>query len=206
MPGPLETMPIEDFRRQIEVNLIGQVAVTQAMLPLIRRAAGGSSSSARSAAGSPSRWTAPTTPRSSGSRRSATSSARSCGPGASRSRSSSRARSRPRSGSAASDKPTRSKRVAADEPALRRRARAFRKAIEETAERGIPPEKVAKAIEHALDRPAADPLPGRARRQVPGAGEAADPDSRSSTGSSPADRPLAPLAEPRLASYTGPTD
>lgn len=38
--GPLETLPIEDFRKQIEVNLIGQVAVTQAMLPLIRRATG----------------------------------------------------------------------------------------------------------------------------------------------------------------------
>lgn len=38
--GPLETIPIEDFRKQIEVNLIGQVAVTQAMLPLIRRATG----------------------------------------------------------------------------------------------------------------------------------------------------------------------
>jgi NAD(P)-dependent dehydrogenase (short-subunit alcohol dehydrogenase family) len=38
--GPLETLPIEDFRRQIEVNLIGHVAVTQAMLPLIRRATG----------------------------------------------------------------------------------------------------------------------------------------------------------------------
>jgi NAD(P)-dependent dehydrogenase (short-subunit alcohol dehydrogenase family) len=38
--GPLETLPLEDFRRQIEVNLTGQVAVTQAMLPLIRRAGG----------------------------------------------------------------------------------------------------------------------------------------------------------------------
>jgi NAD(P)-dependent dehydrogenase (short-subunit alcohol dehydrogenase family) len=38
--GPLETVPIEDFRRQIEVNLIAQVAVTQALLPLIRRATG----------------------------------------------------------------------------------------------------------------------------------------------------------------------
>jgi NAD(P)-dependent dehydrogenase (short-subunit alcohol dehydrogenase family) len=38
--GPLETIPIADFRRQIEVNLTGQVAVTQAMLPLIRRAGG----------------------------------------------------------------------------------------------------------------------------------------------------------------------
>jgi len=38
--SPLETIPLEDFRRQIEVNLTGQVAVTQAMLPLVRRAAG----------------------------------------------------------------------------------------------------------------------------------------------------------------------
>jgi NAD(P)-dependent dehydrogenase (short-subunit alcohol dehydrogenase family) len=41
IPSPLETMPIEDFRRQVEVNLTGQVAVTQALLPLIRTAAEG---------------------------------------------------------------------------------------------------------------------------------------------------------------------
>lgn len=40
IPSPLETMPIEAFRRGIEVNLTGQVAVTQAMLPLIRQARG----------------------------------------------------------------------------------------------------------------------------------------------------------------------
>jgi NAD(P)-dependent dehydrogenase (short-subunit alcohol dehydrogenase family) len=38
--SPLETVPLEDFRRQIEVNLTGQVAVTQATLPLVRRATG----------------------------------------------------------------------------------------------------------------------------------------------------------------------
>jgi NAD(P)-dependent dehydrogenase (short-subunit alcohol dehydrogenase family) len=38
--GPLETLPIEDFRRQIEVNLIAPVAMTQAMLPPIRSAHG----------------------------------------------------------------------------------------------------------------------------------------------------------------------
>jgi NAD(P)-dependent dehydrogenase (short-subunit alcohol dehydrogenase family) len=38
--SPLETIPIDDFRRQLEVNLIAQVAVTQAFLPLIRRATG----------------------------------------------------------------------------------------------------------------------------------------------------------------------
>lgn len=40
VPGPLETLPIEDFKRQIEVNLTAQVAVTQAMLPAIRSARG----------------------------------------------------------------------------------------------------------------------------------------------------------------------
>ena len=40
IPGPLETLPIEDFRRQIEVNLTAHVAVTQAMLGSIRRARG----------------------------------------------------------------------------------------------------------------------------------------------------------------------
>jgi NAD(P)-dependent dehydrogenase (short-subunit alcohol dehydrogenase family) len=38
--GPLEVVPIADLRRQLEVNVIGQVAVTQAMLPLLRRARG----------------------------------------------------------------------------------------------------------------------------------------------------------------------
>jgi len=36
VPGPLETLPIEDFKRQIDVNLSAQVAVTQSMLPAIR--------------------------------------------------------------------------------------------------------------------------------------------------------------------------
>jgi NAD(P)-dependent dehydrogenase (short-subunit alcohol dehydrogenase family) len=38
--GPLETMPLEHFRRQIDVNLTAQVAVTQALLPLLRIARG----------------------------------------------------------------------------------------------------------------------------------------------------------------------
>ncbi len=40
VPAPLEHQPIDDFRRQIEVNLIGQVAVTQAFIPLLRTARG----------------------------------------------------------------------------------------------------------------------------------------------------------------------
>ena len=38
--GPIEFMPIEEFRRQLEVNVTGQVAVTQAFLPLLRKARG----------------------------------------------------------------------------------------------------------------------------------------------------------------------
>ncbi len=38
--GPLEFIPIEDWRRQLEVNVIGQVAAIQAFLPLIRAAKG----------------------------------------------------------------------------------------------------------------------------------------------------------------------
>lgn len=37
LPGPLEYVPIEQFRRQIEINLTGQLRVTQAMLPALRR-------------------------------------------------------------------------------------------------------------------------------------------------------------------------
>ncbi len=40
VPGPLEALPIDDFRRQVEVNLTAHVAVTQAMLPQIRAARG----------------------------------------------------------------------------------------------------------------------------------------------------------------------
>jgi NAD(P)-dependent dehydrogenase (short-subunit alcohol dehydrogenase family) len=38
--GPLEALPIEDFRRQLELNLTAQLAVAQAMLPAIRTARG----------------------------------------------------------------------------------------------------------------------------------------------------------------------
>jgi NAD(P)-dependent dehydrogenase (short-subunit alcohol dehydrogenase family) len=38
--GPLEYLPIPELRKQLEVNVVGQVAVTQAMLPLLRRATG----------------------------------------------------------------------------------------------------------------------------------------------------------------------
>lgn len=38
--APLEYVPLDQLRRQLEVNLIGQVAVTQAFLPALRRAGG----------------------------------------------------------------------------------------------------------------------------------------------------------------------
>lgn len=39
-PGPLEFQPMDDFRQQLEVNLFGHLAVTQAFLPLIRQGHG----------------------------------------------------------------------------------------------------------------------------------------------------------------------
>ncbi|HEX6309973.1 MAG TPA: SDR family oxidoreductase [Longimicrobiales bacterium] len=38
LAGPLEFLPIDELRRQLEINVIGQIAVTQACLPLLRRA------------------------------------------------------------------------------------------------------------------------------------------------------------------------
>ncbi len=38
--GPIEFLPLDELRRQLEVNLVGQVAVTQAFLPNIREATG----------------------------------------------------------------------------------------------------------------------------------------------------------------------
>ena len=38
--GPLESLAIEELRRQFDVNVVGQIAVTQAFLPLLRQARG----------------------------------------------------------------------------------------------------------------------------------------------------------------------
>lgn len=38
--GPLEFLPVEQLRRQLEINVVGQIAVTQAFLPLLRAATG----------------------------------------------------------------------------------------------------------------------------------------------------------------------
>ena len=40
VPGPLETLPLDQFRRQLEVGLVSYVAMTQAFLPQIRGAGG----------------------------------------------------------------------------------------------------------------------------------------------------------------------
>ena len=40
MGGPLEYLDLDDWRRQFEVNVIGQIAVTKAFLPLVRKAGG----------------------------------------------------------------------------------------------------------------------------------------------------------------------
>lgn len=38
--GPLEALPLDDLRRQLEVNVVAQVGVTQALLPALRTARG----------------------------------------------------------------------------------------------------------------------------------------------------------------------
>jgi NAD(P)-dependent dehydrogenase (short-subunit alcohol dehydrogenase family) len=38
--GPLEFLPLDELRRQLEVNTVGQLAVTQACLPALRRSRG----------------------------------------------------------------------------------------------------------------------------------------------------------------------
>ena len=38
--GPLETVPLDELRRQLNINVIGQIAVTQAVLPRLRASRG----------------------------------------------------------------------------------------------------------------------------------------------------------------------
>ena len=40
VPAPLEFLPLEELRAQMEVNLVGQLGVTQTVLPLLRAAGG----------------------------------------------------------------------------------------------------------------------------------------------------------------------
>lgn len=40
VPGPLEALPVEEFRRELDVNVTGQLAVTQAVLPRLRESRG----------------------------------------------------------------------------------------------------------------------------------------------------------------------
>jgi NAD(P)-dependent dehydrogenase (short-subunit alcohol dehydrogenase family) len=40
LSGALEFIPLQDFRQQLEVNLIGQLALTQACMPMLRKEAG----------------------------------------------------------------------------------------------------------------------------------------------------------------------
>ncbi|MGH2829803.1 MAG: SDR family oxidoreductase [Actinomycetota bacterium] len=40
VPGPLEFVPLDDLRRQLEINVVGVVATTQAFLPMIRAGRG----------------------------------------------------------------------------------------------------------------------------------------------------------------------
>jgi NAD(P)-dependent dehydrogenase (short-subunit alcohol dehydrogenase family) len=150
IPSPLETIPIDDFRHQIEVNLSGQVAVTQAMLPSIR-AAGGRIVFISSIGG---RIAFPLT----GAYHAAKFAIEAVGDVF-------RQELRPWGISVSLIEPgsidtpiwERGERTADQLGSPQREAlygrviENYRKVVRQTAERGIPPEKVAAAIEHALD-------------------------------------------------------
>jgi NAD(P)-dependent dehydrogenase (short-subunit alcohol dehydrogenase family) len=149
IPGPLETLAIDDFRHQIEVNMTGHVAVTQALLPAIRGARGRivfiSSIGGRVAL--------PLT----GAYHAAKFGIEAVGDVF-------RQELRPWGISVSIVEPgsidtpiwERGERTADEigtterETLYGKAVEGYRKAIRETAERGIPPEKAAKAIEHAL--------------------------------------------------------
>ena len=40
LAGPLELLPLAEVRRRFELNVVGQIAVTQAFLPLLGRGRG----------------------------------------------------------------------------------------------------------------------------------------------------------------------
>jgi NAD(P)-dependent dehydrogenase (short-subunit alcohol dehydrogenase family) len=161
IPGPLETLAIDDFRRQIEVNMTAHVAVTQALLPAIRAARGRivfiSSIGGRVAL--------PLT----GAYHAAKFGIEAVGDVFRQElRQWGISVSIVEPGSIDTPIWERGERTA-DEIATAEReslygkaVEGYRKAIRETAERGIPPEKVAKAIEHALtsSRPRARYLVG----------------------------------------------
>ena len=96
--GPLELIHPDDLRKQFDVNVLGQIAVTQALLPALRAAHG--RIVFLSSVGGAWRWPSPppTPPPSTRSRRSATRCASSWPAPTCRSRSSSPARSPRRSG------------------------------------------------------------------------------------------------------------
>ena len=151
--GPLEVLPIERFKQQMDVNVNGQVAVTQAFLPLVRKAKGRivnmGSIGGRMASpflgalqrlevrdGGDLRLPPPGAARR----------------GASTSRSSSRAASPRRSGTSRSALSEEIEREIPPEGAklYRKQIDAMRKAADEIGKGGIPADEVAKVVEHAL--------------------------------------------------------
>jgi NAD(P)-dependent dehydrogenase (short-subunit alcohol dehydrogenase family) len=90
--APLEAIPLDALREQFEINVFGALAVTQAMLPLLRRTVGRIVMISSCKAASPRRSSVRTRPRSTRSKLSPTRCAPSSCRAASTSRSSSPAR------------------------------------------------------------------------------------------------------------------
>ena len=152
--GAVESVPIDEVRRQFETNVFGLVRMCQLVLPGMRaQRAGGSSTSPRWGPTSPSRAAASTTPPSTRSRRSATRCASRSRASASRVDRPARARSAPTSARRPADRPAA---TPAEGPYAEFNA-AVAKATQDVYDQGRrcahlggPPEAVAKAIERAI--------------------------------------------------------
>ncbi len=151
--GPLEALPPDGLRQILDVNVVGQVAVTQALLPLLRRGGAGRILFVGSVGGRVTHpWAAPTTPPSSPWRRSPTACGWSSPSSRSASACSSRGRSTPRSGARRASRSAACARSCAAKRASSTTGRcgASKRPLGSAERKGEEPAKVAAKIADAL--------------------------------------------------------
>ena len=151
--GPVEFIPLADFRDQLEVNLIGHIAMLQAMIPSLRLT-GGRVINVTSIGGVVSTpFFGPYNTSKFGLEAVSDCLRTSCGPGGSRRSRSSRAASPPRSGNRGAEQFDRTRERMAPEalPLYRRALEAMSRAGVETGARGIPADHAAAVIEKAIE-------------------------------------------------------
>ncbi len=170
-PAPIEFQPMADFRRQLEVNLFGPVAMIQAFLPLIRRGGGrivNVGLDRRDARPAAQRRLQRVEVRDAGDQRRAP--ARAAPVEHPRVADRGRARRRPRSSARRTRSWTGSRRRSATTgfALYEQQIAAIRKAVEKAAADADPPLVIAKAILHALtsDKPKTRYLVGHGGKQI----------------------------------------